>query len=161
MVSKALYSSKSGRWETPAPLFQKLDAEFHFTLDVCAEPHNKKCRRFFSPKQNGLRRSWAGETAWCNPPYGRGVRRWLAKAVAESEQGATTVMLLPVRTDTEAFQKYAMHHAQELRFIKGRVPFVRPPAQKQKPGTKRKRTSRKRATIAPFPSVLVVFRGRP
>jgi phage N-6-adenine-methyltransferase len=163
MVNKALYSSKSSRWETPPELFEKLDQEFHFTVDTCAEQHNRKCRRFFSPRIDGLRRSWAGERAWCNPPYGRGVSQWLAKAVAEREQGATVVLLLPARTDTRWWQRFVMPHADEVRFVEGRVPFVRPPAQARPStkSTKRKRTSRKRATIAPFPSVLVIFRGRP
>lgn len=31
-----MYSSKTDMWETPQYLFDELDSEFHFTLDVCA-----------------------------------------------------------------------------------------------------------------------------
>lgn len=33
-------------WATPWPLFLQYDAEFAFTLDVCAQPENTKCRHF-------------------------------------------------------------------------------------------------------------------
>lgn len=155
-LGKALFSSESGRWETPRELFEKLNEEFDFTVDVCAEAHNKKCRRYFSPAVDGLRCSWAGERAWCNPPYGRGLSRWFAKAIAECEQGATVVVLVPARTDTRWWQTFVMPHADEVRFIDGRVKFIRPPSTRS-----RRRASGKRATIAPFPSVLVIFRGRP
>jgi site-specific DNA-methyltransferase (adenine-specific) len=160
-LGKALFSSESGRWETPPELFAKLDQEFGFTVDVCAEAHNKKCRRYFSPGVDGLRRSWAGERAWCNPPYGMGLSRWFAKAIAEREQGATVVVLVPARTDTRWWQTFVMPHADEVRFIDGRVKFIRPPSKTHERKHKRKRANGKRATIAPFPSVLVIFRGRP
>lgn len=35
------YSSETPEWSTPQPLFEALDREFHFTLDVCATPENK------------------------------------------------------------------------------------------------------------------------
>lgn len=70
MFNKSMFSSQTGEWETPASFFAVLDSEFHFTLDVCARPENAKCPRFFSPEQDGLRQSWAGEICWMNPPYG-------------------------------------------------------------------------------------------
>ena len=33
-------------WATPWPLFLQYDAEFHFTLDVCATRENAKCAEF-------------------------------------------------------------------------------------------------------------------
>ena len=42
-------------WSTPQGLFDALDAEFHFTTDVCADASNAKCARYFSPAQDGLR----------------------------------------------------------------------------------------------------------
>lgn len=38
---------------------------------------------------------------WCNPPYGRGlIGRWVAKALAEAEQGVQVAMLLPADLGT-------------------------------------------------------------
>jgi hypothetical protein len=37
------FQSATGLWSIPQALFDELDAEFHFTLDVCALPANAKC----------------------------------------------------------------------------------------------------------------------
>jgi site-specific DNA-methyltransferase (adenine-specific) len=52
------YSSATPEWETPQKLFAALDAEFGFTLDVCATPENAKCPHFITKDQNALRLSW-------------------------------------------------------------------------------------------------------
>lgn len=82
MISEALFSSRSDLWETPQDFFDELDREFHFTLDVCAIPENAKCEKFYSPEEDGLSQPWEGNV-WCNPPYGRGIGDWVAKAQSE------------------------------------------------------------------------------
>ena len=47
-------------WETPQPLFDALDSEFHFDLDPCANELNHKCDRWFSEEDDGLGKSWGG-----------------------------------------------------------------------------------------------------
>ena len=44
------FRSRSDMWATPQDLFDELNAEFAFTLDVCAEEYNAKCERYFTPK---------------------------------------------------------------------------------------------------------------
>lgn len=60
MVSSALFSHKSNEWETPQSLFDKLNSEFHFELDVCATPQNAKCPTYFTVDDNGLESGWGG-----------------------------------------------------------------------------------------------------
>ena len=60
MNTEVMFSSKTDMWETPQELFDKLDEEFHFTLEVCAVPENAKCNRFYSPEDDGLFQSWDG-----------------------------------------------------------------------------------------------------
>lgn len=142
MVNKALYSSNRDDWETPEDLFQALNEEFHFTIDVASDDNNCKCKRHFTKEQDGLKQPWHGdgETVWCNPPYGRGIVDWVQKAFVESKFWNTTcVMLLPARTDTKWFHVYVAPHA-EVRFIRGRLKF----------GNR---------MDAPFPSMIVIFRG--
>ena len=43
MNTDVMFSSATDLWETPQDFFDKLDAEFHFTTDVCATPENAKC----------------------------------------------------------------------------------------------------------------------
>lgn len=136
MNKTLMFSSAADMWETPQAFFRALDAEFHFTLDVCAVPENAKCRVFYTPEQDGLSQRWEG-CCWCNPPYGRAIGRWVRKA-AEAE--CTVVMLLPARTDTAWFHDYIYDKA-EIRFVRGRLKF----------GDGK--------NSAPFPSMVVIFRG--
>ncbi len=133
------FMSEKMDWGTPQELFDRLNQEFHFTLDVCALPENAKCKRFFSSKENGLLQKWTG-VCWMNPPYGREIEQWMQKALQESDRGATVVCLVPARTDTEWWHKYALHG--EIRFIRGRVKFQGANA------------------TAPFPSAIVIFRDQ-
>lgn len=117
------FSSKSSCWETPKEFFQALDAEFHFTIDVCALPENAKCDTFYTPEDDGLTQPWRG-TVWCNPPYGREIGKWVEKAGEAAANGADVVMLLPARTDTAWFHRFIYNKPNvEIRFIKGRLKF--------------------------------------
>lgn len=137
MNTELMFSSKTDLWETPKDLFDKLNKEFHFTLDVCATPENAKCEEFYTKEQDGLKQPWKG-TVWCNPPYGRQTGEWVRRAFLASVSGNTVVMLLPARTDTRWFHEYIYGKA-EIRFIRGRLKFG---------GSK---------NSAPFPSMVVVF----
>ena len=53
-LSKALFSSTKEDWETPQDFFDKLDEEFHFDLDPCADAENAKCKEYFTKEENGL-----------------------------------------------------------------------------------------------------------
>lgn len=153
-MNKALLSSNCDEWETPPDFFEKLNAEFRFTLDPCALPETAKCPTYFTPDDDGLSRPWiapGGGAVFCNPPYSRrtkdkpGQEDWIKKAAEEgSRPGAVVVMLIPARTDTLAFHEYIYHKA-EIRFIKGRLRF---------------RVNGKAGDAAPFPSMLVIFRGK-
>ena len=93
------FLSKKYDWATPWPLFRELDARFGpFELDVCATAHNAKCKKFFSPEDDGLNQVWYG-VCWMNPPYGRALPHWMAKAVneIEMERAKRVICLLPAR----------------------------------------------------------------
>ena len=139
MNTKLLFSSNSDMWETPQWLFDKLNSEFNFDLDVCAVPENAKCAAYYTPIMDGLNQPWYGR-CWCNPPYGRNIDKWIKKAYKSYCDGALVVMLLPARTDTKWFHNYIYGKA-EIRFILGRLKFS---------GHK---------NSAPFPSMIVIFKG--
>ena len=134
------YSSKTVEWQTPQWLFDQLNAEFNFTVDVCATPENAKCQRHYTLEEDGLAQNWGGEIAYCNPPYGREMPKWIQKAHESARQGATVIMLLPARTDTKAFHDHILGHA-EIRFLRGRLKFGNAKAG------------------APFPSMVVIYRA--
>ena len=127
-MNRALFSSASVHWATPEALYRDLDAEFHFTYDPCPLTVN-------GWSHDGLKAPWSGNRVFCNPPYGRGIERWLAKA-SEAE---IAVYLLPARTDTAWWHDWAMK-ADEIRFLRGRLKFG------------------ESKNSAPFPSVILVYR---
>ena len=140
MKTSVMFSSNSDEWATPANFFAKLNEEFHFTLDACATAENHKCERYFTEQDDGLTQNWKGETVFCNPPYSK-IAQWVKKAWKEGrKEGTTVVLLIPARTDTKYFHEY-IYHKSEIRFIKGRLKF----------GNSK--------NSAPFPSMIVVYRG--
>lgn len=132
------FSSATPEWATPQEFFDKLNEEFHFTLDPCCTEENRKCAAYFTKEQDGLSKPWRNHRVWMNPPYGRTIGQWMKKAHEESRRGALVVCLVPARTDTAWWHEYAMQG--EIRFIRGRLKF----------GGHR--------NSAPFPSALVIFR---
>jgi len=114
---------ESGRqdYETPESIFNPLNEEFNFDLDVCATSENAKCKKYFTTENNGLTQKWTG-TCWMNPPF-KDVGLWVRKAYEESGKGTTIVCLIASRTNTNWWHQYVMK-ADEIRFIKGRPKFV-------------------------------------
>ena len=141
MNTDVMFSSKTDCWATPQDFFDALDAEFHFTLDPCADEFNHKCRKYFTKEQDGLSQRWENEVVFCNPPYGREIPHWVKKCFDEVHSGncLCAVMLIPARTDTRWFHKY-IYKQSEIRFIKGRLKFG------------------DSTNSAPFPSMVVVFK---
>ena len=82
---------------------------------------------------------WTG-TVFVNPPYGRELRFWTAKARTEFELGnaKTVIALVPARTDTGWWHNDIAGKAS-IFFLKGRLSFG--------DGTQ----------PAPFPSALIVW----
>lgn len=136
--SKVHRMTTSYEWSTPQYLFDELDKEFGFSVDVCALPENAKCKRFYTLIDDGLLQDWDGEIVWMNPPYGKTIGHWMKKA---GEVDATVVCLVPARTDTEWWHKYVIGRRAEVRFIKGRLRFG------------------DTGTNAPFPSAIVIYRN--
>ena len=139
-MNEGMYSSKSCEWETPQEFFDRLNAIYHFDLDVCATPENTKCNQYYTKEQNGLLQKWHG-TCWMNPPYGREIGKWMHKAYQSAKEGAIVVCLVPARTDTAWWHDTVMQGGQ-IQFIRGRLKF----------GNSR--------NSAPFPSAIVVFDGK-
>lgn len=87
-------SSLTDQWATPQYLFDQLDREFHFDLDVCADETNHKCARYFDRSMNGLEQEWTG-TCWMNPPYGREIGKWVEKAKLSARGGGGCCLSSP------------------------------------------------------------------
>lgn len=141
MNTSVMFSNKTDQWETPQGLFDALNHEFTFEVDVCALPENAKCKQYYTPETDGLSQNW-DKRCWCNPPYGREIGKWVKKATESVNDGCPlVVMLLPARTDTRWFHDY-IYKKHETRFLRGRLKFGN-----SKNG-------------APFPSMVVVMKKK-
>ena len=140
MNIKALFSSNKDNWGTPQELFDKLNDEFCFTVDLCADDLNHKVDKYYTKENDGMLAEIKGERVFCNPPYGKQIGQWVKKC---SESEALSVMLLPARTDTKWFHEYIYNKA-EIRFLKGRLKF----------------TGGGTVNSAPFPSMIVIFNNK-
>ena len=130
MINKGMMSSLRSDWRTPKKLLEELNKEFDFTFDPCP----------INPDFDGLKIDW-GIRNFVNPPYGREIGKWIKKGYEESLKGKLVVFLIPSRTDTRYWHDYIMK-GEEIRFIEGRLCFD------------------DCGTPAPFPSCVVVFRGK-
>lgn len=126
--------------ETPACVFDPLNAEFSFTLDAAAGEHNFKCTRhcrldgfwignvWASPVENGLVKTWAGERVWINPPFSR-LAPWVAKAWTDAAD--VVCMLLPNNRQEQPFWQDMIEPYRDrpgsiltTRFLRKRRPFL-------------------------------------
>jgi phage N-6-adenine-methyltransferase len=150
--AKAFYThagvaSMSPAWETPAALLEALAGVFgRFDLDPCAARRSRSrvpAKVHYTAADDGLSLAWHG-TVFVNPPYGRTLARWVAKARREFDAGraGTVVALLPARPDTAYWHDQIAGRAT-VYFLRGRLRFG--------PG----------GNSAPFPSALVVWGAEP
>jgi phage N-6-adenine-methyltransferase len=143
----ALYSSKHQAWRTPSWLIRFLNEVYDFDLDAAASSDNALCERYLTEADDSLSvEEWPGDRIWLNPPYGRDVGKFVAKASEQARVYGKTVVVVLVfaRTDTAWWHDYAMR-ADDIYFIRGRLKFTKGD---EKPGA------------APAPSALLVFRGK-
>lgn len=104
-------------WKTPDYVYNKLNEEFRFDFDPCPLFNDIE-------KWDGLRNDWEGDCVFVNPPYQRILKEaFIAKAVQQSRQGKTVVMLLPVSTSTKVFHELILPNAHEIRFVSKRIKF--------------------------------------
>ena len=138
-------------WLTPPELLAKLG---FFDLDPCS-PVNRPwdtAAVHMTVVEDGLKTPWYIDTppmprkfrVWMNPPYGRGMDKWMSKLKEHAKAGhGTGIALIFARTETKTFFDYVWDGADAILFIKGRLRFFTPD------GTQ--------AGTAGSPSVLVAY----
>lgn len=128
---KAYHTHGKDDYGTPKPLFDLLDAEFHLTLDVCADAQNAKCDQFLTKEMDALSIDWWGRV-FMNPPFSL-LDKFLIKLIKELMAGHIEmgVALIAARSDTQAMF-LASSYAGETRFLKGRVSYLVYPTEWQR-----------------------------
>lgn len=85
MMTKGMYTSNSEEWGTPQELFNRLNKEFNFTLDICASKENAKCPKYYTKEEDALKKEWGGRHM--DEPSVRKTNRNLGKKRQEMRQG--------------------------------------------------------------------------
>ena len=140
-------TSSHHAWQTPQEILLPLYSVFGtFDLDPCSPTNTRrtapvKARVHYTADDDGLSLPWFGDV-FVNPPYGREIPHWIAKAHREVELGnaQTVVALIPARTDTAYWHEHVATQA-DVFFLRGRLKFGQG------------------SQSAPFPSALAVWGG--
>lgn len=105
-------------WLTPIEYIQALG---EFDLDPCTPPTMpwQTASRRYTEAENGLLQPWVGRV-WLNPPYGKGMDKWLKK-MAEHGDG---IALLFNRLDSNQFHDWVFPFASAIFFKRQRIHFV-------------------------------------
>lgn len=115
---------KRDSWSTPQYIFDWLNSNHNFDVDLAADASNSKVNTFYSVYASALDQDWheASSVGFCNPPYSS-ISPWVKKAIDEAKKGFTTVMLIPT-PNGESYYQNLFDNANELIFITGRLSFV-------------------------------------
>ena len=119
-------TSLDDTWTTPKSFFDAVNKEFNFGLDAAAlQASTLVPDNWYGPdhpdtsRRDALVREWHTDTdkpIWFNPPYGRVIKQWVAKAAQEAWVGGVVVCLVPARTDTAWWHDHCIMH--EVRFLR-------------------------------------------
>lgn len=152
----------SDKWETPQRLFDELNKEFKFKVDLCASEENTKCINYYSDYLDdcgtlgfcvGVDYWYTGldndQSVFMNPPYSN-PKPFIEKAWNDSKY-VKIVMLLKCDPSTSWWAVFYDYENQkpkegvEIRYLPKRLKFERNGI----PGQ-----------TAPFPSVIVILDRR-
>lgn len=114
-------TKSSDEWYTPKYIIDSLGK---FDLDPCAPsvPLFKTAEVMYNEFDDGLAQKWEGRV-WLNPPYSRPLINKFLRRMAEHNKG---VALIFSRTDTELFHTEVFNKATAVKFLKGRIKFLKP-----------------------------------
>jgi hypothetical protein len=143
-------TSLDNTWRTPEKILERVRVYFggDIPLDPASGPDNPtRALRFFTGAEPssapvpglftevedldalararvcGLATPWDAPV-WCNPPYGRELRAWLKKMIAEGTRGTEIIALLPTARWEQPYLHDALRAALHLCLIRGRVDFI-------------------------------------
>jgi hypothetical protein len=126
-------------WWTPPRLVEAVRRYAPIALDPATAPSNPTgAHAFVALPADGLAVSWldkgsngpvgrviAGPLVYVNPPYGKVLRAWLAKLVAEARTGTHIVTLLPCARFEQGYLHDVLRQAQAVCWVRKRVAFIR------------------------------------
>lgn len=108
MRSNVVLSHSSDDWATPKFIYYQAMKKGMF--DPCP----------LHSCFDGLSIDW-GSSNFVNPPYSK-LRKWVEKSIEQHKKGKSVILLIPARTDTQAF-KMLYDYGSVINLITGRLCF--------------------------------------
>lgn len=110
-------------------LYQRLNSEFAFALDVCGTAPTPTAVAYAyddadTHQYAAFSRDWAadaGGTIWVRPRRTGVLSTWLKKAIDTAQEGAVVVCLIPVRAEQDHWHDHVLNAGAEVRFVRGRL----------------------------------------
>ena len=137
MTAKYLYTKKKNIYLTPPALIERglqILSTYKggdclvskFDCDVCCSQENIPAKYYYKDGlKDGLYSDWK-EYNWCNPPFDQ-CDKWVKKAYNEQLQGRTSVLLIPVRTETAYWHNYILYNPNvEIYWLRKGYKFLDP-----------------------------------
>lgn len=129
-------TKRSDEWQTPAWLFEELNKEFNFDIDLCATAENSKCDSYC---ENYLIQNIKGcRSAFMNPPYSN-PKPFIEKAWEDSKH-CKIVCLVKCDPSTRWWSTFWLYSSIfgyldnngpkpgcTVRFFPKRIKFIPPP----------------------------------
>jgi len=120
-------------WATPKWLFDWLNNEYNFDIDLASNAENAKCYYHLTEKDDALNTDWMDYAVsiplsdatlpigFLNPPYSK-IAPWVHQAISEMDDGFSTVMVIPC-PNGESYYEEVFNRATRITFIHGRISF--------------------------------------
>ena len=151
MTSETFYAGKrSDEWQTPQELFERLNKQYKFDLDLAASESNTKCKNFFSKDNSYLNSVLVGQpNAWMNPPFSLAYEFFKKVGIDFTSQDnvdATAVCIYKASNmESSVWQEQILPKASWVLVLKRRTNYVDPEQSER--------------DSAPFGSALIGYRA--
>lgn len=118
-------------WYTPPAIVKALGGQERFDLDPCTPEDPSRlpaptARRMIPCSQDGLATVWWPQAfVWMNPPYGKGMDKWMTKLANHPGGG---IALVPAHMDPGWMHDFVLNHPNTTAILltRGRLKFMRP-----------------------------------
>lgn len=121
---------------TPEDLLDHIYRIMPISVDPASPPlPTVKAEKHYTKTDNGLTQPWEGNI-FLNPPYGRGISKWIDKTICEYQacRAENIILLIHAKTDTKWFAQITqLPHI--ICCIRGRLRFRSPSPAKNQTGT--------------------------
>lgn len=119
---------KSDLWRTPPWLFDILNREYKFAVDLAASKDNHLLPKYYTRENSAIGKKWPkNRFSFCNPPFSvPNLGNFTAEAAAQQIDNRYSVFLLPAYVMEGWFEKYIYGCASRLVLFTGRLCYYTP-----------------------------------